>query len=674
MPTCSVVIPVYNRASVTRQCLRSLLDGPAQGIAEFEIVVVDDASTDQTESVLEAYSARIRVVRHATNAGFATACNDGAAVATGRYVVFLNNDTIPQSGWLDALVTYAEDRPAVAAVGSKLLFSDGTIQHAGVAIGLDRFPWHIYTGFPAHHPAVNTSRRVPIVTGACMLIRREVFDAAGGFDSAFRNGYEDVDLCLRLGERGQEIHYCHRSVLYHLEAATREGQNADAAHNLRLYRERWFDRVVPNDFQYYAADGLVRAKYTGGYPFELAITPEVATINTSERERLAGALLKTYARTSFDVQRQLMRLNVRAQEAELRGLRQSTLGRTAAGVVEDAASFATPRLLSAGTPVPISTSGPRAQLVSVVLAVRNNATQLRQLLPRIREQKADATIELIAFDAGSSDDSVDVLREFKATVFDVRSEAFSCGLARALAARFGEGSVVVLVSPRALPLDGDWLANLIAPLAANASIAAASSRILPRPDADLLTRREAEREPNASPDRSVRTITDWDTYRQLHAYQLRDFLSFSLISAAIRRDVLERIPFGETVYTGHHDLHWARDVLEAGWSLQYEPASRVQYSPGDSLTEVFQRSIGEGQAEHAVCGRRFAAKEVDSAVEALIDDDWRTLEQMLGPDAPDLRHLRVVAACRRTANVLGRWQGVNSPAMQQPLSTPADMR
>src|SRR6202040_3852687 len=95
----------------------------------------------------------------------------------------------------------------------------------------DRYPRHVYTGFPADHPAVETARRFQIVTAACALMRREAFTLAGGFDTSFANGYEDVDLCLRLGELGYEVHYCPRSVVYHLESITRGDVPPSMEHN-----------------------------------------------------------------------------------------------------------------------------------------------------------------------------------------------------------------------------------------------------------------------------------------------------------------------------------------------------------------------------------------------------------------------------------------------------------
>src|SRR5206468_7911834 len=132
---CSIIIPVFNKCSLTRQCLDTLLaDRPRAG---HEIIVVDDASTDQTASLLSEYGNRISVISHKANAGFAAACNEAAAAAAGEFLVFLNNDTVPQSGWLDELVAYADATPSAAVVGSKLQFPNGTIQHAGVVICQD---------------------------------------------------------------------------------------------------------------------------------------------------------------------------------------------------------------------------------------------------------------------------------------------------------------------------------------------------------------------------------------------------------------------------------------------------------------------------------------------------------------------------------------------------------
>jgi GT2 family glycosyltransferase len=250
---CSIVIPVHNKAALTRQCLDSIFANPPA--VDHEVLVVDDASTDETPAMLAEYGDAVKHVRLERNAGFATACNTGAAAAEGGYLVFLNNDTIAQPGWLDALAAYA-DTHDVAVVGSKLLFPDGTVQHAGVVFGFQGDPLHIYAGCPADHPAVNKSRPFQSVTAACVLVRRDAFEQVGGFDTGYHNDLEDVDLCLRLGQEGHEVHYCHESVLYHLESASR-GQSNRPKHSARVYRERWGRSVRHDELLYYLDDGLL---------------------------------------------------------------------------------------------------------------------------------------------------------------------------------------------------------------------------------------------------------------------------------------------------------------------------------------------------------------------------------------------------------------------------------
>jgi len=305
----SVVIPVLNRWALTRACLDAIDGAPLGG--DVEIIVVDDGSTDETAAMLAARVAAgdpLRVVRHATNSGFATACNDGAAAAGGEYVVFLNNDTVPQPGWLAALVAEADTHPEAAAVGARLLFPDGTVQHAGVVIGEDRNPHHVYAGFPGDHPAVNRPRAFQVVTAACLLVRRSLFTELGGFDPAFRNGHEDVDLCLRLGEAGWIVRYCPASVVVHLESATRERRSAEAAANGRLYRERWAARVEPDDVRTYLDDGLLRVAYGDTHPVRLSVAPLLATVHDGVREHATERLLRVRAAQVAELLSEVVRL------------------------------------------------------------------------------------------------------------------------------------------------------------------------------------------------------------------------------------------------------------------------------------------------------------------------------------------------------------------------------
>ena len=299
--TCSVVIPVYNHAGLTRHCVDALLAEPPRTV-EREIIVVDDASSDSTADVLAGYDDRVSVVTHRENSGFAKTCNDGAAAASGEFLVFLNNDTAPREGWLDALIAFAEATPAAAVVGSKLLYANGTIQHAGIVITQERFPRHIYGGFPAEHAAVNKSRRYQCVTAAATLFRADVFHAAGGFDPAFMNAYEDVDLCLRLGRAGHEVHYCHESVVYHLETATRDFSKYQQNHE--LYLERWRDDIEPDDLGYYIEDGLLELTYWDQFPIQLTVSPLLALVRTPADDGSAAELATSRARQVFELLRE----------------------------------------------------------------------------------------------------------------------------------------------------------------------------------------------------------------------------------------------------------------------------------------------------------------------------------------------------------------------------------
>lgn len=324
-PRCSIVIPVRDNASLTRQCVDRLLE--PRCAPDAEIIVVDDASASPTRDLLAGYGEQIRVVTHAVNTGFARACNDGALAARGEYVIFLNNDTVPEAGWLAALTSCADRHERAGVVGSKLLYPDGTVQHAGIVFDHDRYPRHLYVGFPATHPAVNKSRQLQAVTAACMLVRRAAFERVNGFDTAFRNGLEDVDLCLRLGALGYEVHYCHSSVVMHLESVTHGGFRD--RENTRLFRSRWSTRVQPDDLACYAEDGLIRISSGGSYPLALTVSPELAAIDEASREPDRERLLRSQSRQVAELLRETVRLSLRAMEQTFPASRQTPVETTA---------------------------------------------------------------------------------------------------------------------------------------------------------------------------------------------------------------------------------------------------------------------------------------------------------------------------------------------------------
>jgi GT2 family glycosyltransferase len=305
----SVIVPVHNRAPLTKRCLDAVL---ADLPGTCEVVVVDDGSTDATAALLDGYGCAIQRRAREDNGGFARACNEGAAAARGRSLVFLNNDTEPRTGWLRALRRYAEEHSAAAVVGAKLLYPTGAVQHAGVVIGQDGYPHNLYAGLPADNPAVSHPRRLQAVTAACMLVNRAAFERADGFDTGFLNSLEDVDLCLRIGETGGEVHYCPEAVVVHLESASR-GRQDRFERSVALYRERWRDRVRRDDLEVYAADGLFSVEYPDSYPIRFAVDPRLAVVDGGTDEEIEG-LLEGYARQTSDLLQEVVRLTASVVE------------------------------------------------------------------------------------------------------------------------------------------------------------------------------------------------------------------------------------------------------------------------------------------------------------------------------------------------------------------------
>jgi GT2 family glycosyltransferase/tetratricopeptide (TPR) repeat protein len=269
---CSIIIPVWNKRELTEQCL-SELSRVTSGIS-YEVIVVDNHSTDDTASFLDQLSGDIQIIRNNENLGFAKACNQGARAARGRFLVFLNNDTIPLNNWLTALVAEVTSHPDVGIVGSKLLYEDDTIQHAGVVFSRDGLmPYHAYRRFHRDHPAVNQRRVFQSATAACMLIRREIFETVGGFDEGFQNGFEDVDLCLKVGDNGWQIVYQPLSVVYHLESQTpgrKTHEQANALRFLKRWGQRWW--LADEDIYYYE-DGYASVHTKEGDQEQLELRP-----------------------------------------------------------------------------------------------------------------------------------------------------------------------------------------------------------------------------------------------------------------------------------------------------------------------------------------------------------------------------------------------------------------
>lgn len=259
----SVVVLAYEGYELTRSCVQSILEhGSTRAM---ELLVVDNGGSDDTHSRIAKEfgdDPRVATLRLETNLMYAAGNNAGFARTTGEFVVFLNNDTIVTPGWLDALIAPLEIDATVGAVGPKLLYDDDTIQCCGLAFSsASKIPYHIYRGHRADAPEVNHPRVFQALTGACLALRAEDFAHVRGFDPAFINGCEDIDLALRLRQRLQtRALYVPDSVVYHLESRT-PGRGTHIMRNREMFVRRWGDEVTADDQVSYAEDGFEVAEY-----------------------------------------------------------------------------------------------------------------------------------------------------------------------------------------------------------------------------------------------------------------------------------------------------------------------------------------------------------------------------------------------------------------------------
>ncbi len=253
-PMVSLIMPTRDRRHLLEQAIGSVLD--RTDYDRYEIIVVDNESRDpETLKFLQALTAPCRVVRWPGPFNFSAICNFGARQAEGEYLLFLNNDIeVLRPDWLTAMLEHAQ-RPEVGAVGAKLLYPDGRIQHAGVVVGIGGGAAHAFCRWPGEPTGqlrlADLTRNCSAVTAACMMVPRPVLEAVGGFDEALRVAFNDVDLCLRIRALGRLIVYTPRALLIHWEGATRGRLHPDA--DDALFRRRWAATIARGDPYYHPA-------------------------------------------------------------------------------------------------------------------------------------------------------------------------------------------------------------------------------------------------------------------------------------------------------------------------------------------------------------------------------------------------------------------------------------
>jgi len=222
----SIIIPNKDKVKLLSACISSILEKTT--FENYEILIIDTGSKaqdtlDYYDRITQDPHVSLHIYPHRFN--YHKVNNYGAELASGSLFLFLNNDTeVLNPGWLDELAAWAE-RPGIGVVGTKLLYPDGNIQHAGIVMGVEGHGSHIFERLPEHHYGPFGSpdwyRDYHAVTGACMMIPKSVFAELGGFDENYEVGYGDIDICLRAGEAGYRVVYTPFAELLHHEGGTR---------------------------------------------------------------------------------------------------------------------------------------------------------------------------------------------------------------------------------------------------------------------------------------------------------------------------------------------------------------------------------------------------------------------------------------------------------------------
>ncbi|WP_206911799.1 glycosyl transferase, group 2 family protein [Enterococcus sp. DIV0840] len=224
----SIIIPTKNGYKDVKRCVSSIIEKTTY--KNYEIIIADNGSTDEKmkelyDSFEEQLGTRFRVVVIDIPFNFSKINNIAAKDTNGKYLLFLNNDTeVINADWLKLMVSFAQQE-RIGCVGAKLLYPNNTIQHAGVILGLGGIAGHGHYGYP--HGDLGYFGKLALnvdylaVTAACLLMKKQDFDAVSGFDEDFTVAFNDVDLCLKVKELGRDNMWLHEAELYHFESQTR---------------------------------------------------------------------------------------------------------------------------------------------------------------------------------------------------------------------------------------------------------------------------------------------------------------------------------------------------------------------------------------------------------------------------------------------------------------------
>lgn len=245
-PMVSILVPMHEQLLATVACLTAIADH--SGSIAYEVLVLNDASSEPTRQSLERIEG-LRLINQPRNLGFLRNCNEGARHARGHYLLWLNNDTLVQPGWLEALVQMAEHQPRVGAVGAQLRYADGRLQEVGGIVWRDGSGARVGDGEWPDRRLTTRPREVDYCSAAALLVRHGLWLELGGFDPRYAPAYyEDTDLCFRIREAGRRILVQPKALVVHLDGLSHgrdisQGVKAHQQINQATFVERWRSRL-----------------------------------------------------------------------------------------------------------------------------------------------------------------------------------------------------------------------------------------------------------------------------------------------------------------------------------------------------------------------------------------------------------------------------------------------
>jgi GT2 family glycosyltransferase len=245
-PRASIILIAWKQLERLLGCLSSIADTVRRDDTLYEVIVVSNDAPTAITDVLKRSVEGIRLVEAEANLGFSGGCNLGASVARGEYLVFLNDDARVAPGWLQWLIETADANPRAGAVGSLILFPDGTVQEAGSVLWADGSTMPVGRGSPSTALTWKFVRKVDYSSACSLLVRRRAWNEVGGFDHDYHPAYyEDVDLCTALRARGWDVLLEPRSQIWHDESASSDGRFKHLlfARNQRRFAAKWSEEL-----------------------------------------------------------------------------------------------------------------------------------------------------------------------------------------------------------------------------------------------------------------------------------------------------------------------------------------------------------------------------------------------------------------------------------------------